>query len=43
MKKCKGCGDQVGEYPSLSRYGHGDICSNCGIMEAFQGNFIAQV
>lgn len=27
--------------PALSRYGHGDICSDCGITEALVGDFIS--
>lgn len=50
MKKCKGCGRAIGKYPSLSRYGHGDICGggpdgyvdNCGVKEAFEGDFISR-
>lgn len=39
---CPG-GDHIIEgYPALSRYGHGDICSNCGTLEALLGDFIAQ-
>lgn len=29
-------------YASLSRYGHGSLCSNCGVEEAFSGDFIAE-
>lgn len=29
-------------YPALSRYGHGDICSDCGVREALQGDFIGK-
>lgn len=40
------------KYPSLSRYGHGDICGgggddgredNCGLRETLEGDFIAKV
>ena len=31
------------EHPALSRYGHGDICSECGTREATEGDFIGQV
>lgn len=38
---CKGCGEPVAESrAALSRYGHGNICSDCGVREAFAGNFI---
>lgn len=43
VKLCKGC-RAVLRTPdvlnSLSRYGHGYICSDCGIEEALEGNFI---
>jgi hypothetical protein len=39
---CKGC-DRVEELDALSRYGHGSICSDCGVREAVEGNFIALV
>lgn len=38
---CVGCGHALPEYPALSRYNHGDICSDCGVREALQGDFIA--
>lgn len=25
---------------AISRYEHGAICSNCGVLEAFKGDFI---
>ncbi|MDO8628204.1 MAG: hypothetical protein Q7R56_00435 [Nanoarchaeota archaeon] len=28
---------------SLSRYGHGYICSKCGESEAFEGDFITEI
>ena len=38
---CKGCGEAMKDiHPALSRYGHGDICSACGLVEAFKGDFI---
>jgi len=38
---CIGCGEDLTNlYPALSRYGHGDICPSCGILEAFNGDFI---
>ena len=40
-KICIGCNRRtIGNFPALSRYGYGDICSDCGTKEAFQGNFI---
>lgn len=48
---CKGCGRPMNQYPSLSRYGHGEICGgggkdgyedNCGVREAFEGDFIGE-
>lgn len=38
---CKGCGHKMPEHPALSRYNHGEICSDCGLREALQGDFIA--
>jgi hypothetical protein len=37
---CKGCHHPIVGYPALSRFGHGDICSDCGVREAFLGDFI---
>lgn len=38
---CKGCGEELTSLETaLSRYGHGDICSECGTLEAFNGDFI---
>jgi hypothetical protein len=38
---CKGCGEDLANlYPALSRYGHGDICPECGTREAYYGDFI---
>jgi hypothetical protein len=34
------CGHAHEAHPALSRYGHGDICSQCGTREALQGDFI---
>lgn len=28
---------------ALSRYGHGRICSECGVREALKGDFIKQI
>lgn len=40
---CKGCGeDMTSVYPALSRYGHGNICPDCGTTEAFKGDFITK-
>lgn len=42
-KHCKGCGEDLTNMDAaLSRYRHGDICSNCGILEAFSGDFIGK-
>jgi len=43
---CPGCSGIIQEndpHNALSRYGHGDICSNCGRREAFDGDFIKAV
>jgi len=39
---CKGCGcDLKNEpHPAISRYDHGNICGQCGIAEASNGDFI---
>lgn len=40
---CKGCGEPMENIShAISRYGHGDICSECGRREAFFGDFIKQ-
>jgi hypothetical protein len=42
--RCPGCGKlffEMFSFPAKSRYGHGDLCSECGRREAFEGNFIA--
>ena len=42
-KSCEGCGRTIevdSEDNASSRYGHGEICSNCGVREALKGNFI---
>ena len=43
---CIGCKQQTMEAEevrnSLSRYGHGYICNECGSREAFDGDFIAK-
>ena len=36
------CGHANETFPALSRYGHGDICSSCGVREAFEGDFLKQ-
>lgn len=41
---CKGCGMMdVCERASLSRYGFGEICSDCSKREAVEGNFIMRI
>lgn len=41
---CKGCGEELTSIESaLSRYGHGDICSECGVREALEGDFIKKI
>lgn len=39
---CKGCGNEMGRRNALSRYDHGDICPECGTLEAFYGDFITR-
>lgn len=39
-KICPGGEHLIIGYPALSRFGHGDICSDCGVKEAFEGDFI---
>ncbi len=42
-KACNGCGRFLGKNSSafaLSRYGHGDLCGDCGTREALEGDFI---
>lgn len=34
------CGHKWEARPALSRFGHGDICSQCGTREALEGDFI---
>ena len=41
--RCLGCEKLFSEmvsFPALSRYGYGDLCSECGEREAFEGDFI---
>lgn len=33
---CPRCGKKLGKYPALSRYANVDICSDCGVDEAFE-------
>lgn len=43
QKKCLGCGwpmDPEEVRNALSRYKHGYICSECGVREALNGDFI---
>ena len=40
---CHGCFkflSEIGMFPAQSRYGHGDLCAECGLREAFEGDFI---
>ena len=42
---CPGCFKFLSEichFPARSRYGHGDLCSECGEREAFEGDFISE-
>ena len=42
---CHGCFkflSEIWEFPARSRYGHGDLCSECGEREAFEGDFIGE-
>jgi len=44
--RCLGCDMRLTDlfpFPALSRYGHGDLCSDCGRREAFEGDFISRV
>lgn len=40
--ECPGCNSRMGEKTerALSRYGHGELCSECGTREAMEGDFI---
>jgi hypothetical protein len=38
---CPGCKHHIPGFPALSRYGYGNLCSDCGTREALEGNFIA--
>lgn len=41
-QNCKGCYEELTSiHCALSRYGHGDICSQCGEIEAMTGDFIS--
>lgn len=41
--RCKGCGCKFeSDRAALSRYGHGDICPDCGTREALEGDFITK-
>lgn len=43
MLVCLGCLERYDEsLHAISRYGHGRICSPCGMKEAFGGDFIAR-
>jgi hypothetical protein len=40
---CGGCIkflSEIADFPARSRYGHGDLCNECGQREAFEGDFI---
>ena len=42
---CGGCIkflSELRDFPAKSRYGHGDLCSECGQREAFEGDFIGK-
>lgn len=43
---CKGCGEDLHgiayHETALSRYKHGKICSDCGVREAIDGDFIKE-
>ena len=42
---CPGCMKLLSEiwhFPARSRYRHGDLCSECGEREAFEGDFIGK-
>jgi len=42
-ENCKGCWEELTSIKTaLSRYGHGDICSECGTQEAWSGDFITK-
>lgn len=43
QQACSGCGKEL-EHPrvALSRYGHGDLCPDCGVGEALLGDFITK-
>jgi len=43
--RCSGCNCRfadINSFPAWSRYGHGDLCSDCGKREAFEGDFIRE-
>ncbi len=42
---CPGCGGKLPKpiaHNALSRYGHGYICSDCGLTEAMRSDFITR-
>ena len=44
--RCPGCEKllrEIGTFPAQSRYGHGDLCSECGLREAIEGDFIREL
>ena len=43
--RCPGCDCRFADlysFPALSRYEHGDLCSECGRREALEGDFIRE-
>ena len=43
MSRCPGCDKRLadmGTFPARSRFGHGDLCAECGLREAFENDFI---
>jgi hypothetical protein len=45
QNNCGGCIkflSEIWDFPARSRFGHGDLCSECGTREAFEGDFIGK-
>jgi len=41
---CKGCEVEINpDTAALSRYDHGLLCSECGVLEALYGDFIGAI
>ncbi len=43
--RCPGCDARLADlasFPARSRFRHGDLCSDCGRREAFEGDFITE-